>query len=146
MNNKNFNQQLKETISIENIVQIIFKDIYDECHSAKCCSKCSGKNIILIDEENFLFKCKDCNCSFSPRTNSLFQKIRFTNDKWYKMLTCMISDFTLEETVKCVQSNAETIQRKWKKIYESVDWSKYNVSIREKPTKNIYANFEVILS
>ncbi len=142
----NFNSQLKESINIENIVQVIFKDIYDECHFAKFCSKCNSENINLIDEENFLFKCRDCNLSFSPRTNSLFQKIRFSNDKWYKILTCMISDFTLEETVKCVQSNAETIQRKWKKIYDNVDWAKYNIFVREKPTKNIYANFEVILS
>ncbi len=143
---KKIQESSQEIINIQNIVERIFQDIYDDAFHATNCQKCKSSNIKLVDEENRIFKCNDCKISFSPKTNSLFQKIKYSNDKWYKMLTCMISDFTLEETIKYVQSNAESIQRKWDKIYNGIDWNKYNVEVRAKPTKNVYANFEVILS
>lgn len=145
-NLKNLQESSNDILSIQAIVETIFQDIYNDAFYASNCENCNSENISSVDKVNSIYKCNDCNYSFSPRTNSLFQKIKYSNDKWFKMLTCMISDFTLEETIKYVQSNAESIQRKWTKIYESVDWQKYNVKVRDKPTKNIYANFEVILS
>lgn len=135
-----------ESLNIEVIANKIFQDIYDVSHYAERCVKCNSSLIELIDNESSIFKCKECRYSFSPRTNSLYQKVRFTNDKWLKLLICMISDNTLEETVKIVQSNAETVKKKWELIYNNVDWNKYNVLVREKPTKNIYADFEVIIN
>ena len=143
---KKLQESSKEILNIQSIVERIFQDIYSDAFVASVCSNCNSNNIECVDNTNSIYKCNECGYSFSPRTNSLFQKIKYSNDKWYKILTCMIGDFTLEETIKYVQSNPESVQRKWMKIYESINWQKYNVKVREKPTKNIYANFEVILS
>lgn len=135
-----------ESLNIDLVANKIFQHIYDESHHADTCTKCGSKMIDCTDEEASIYKCKDCKQSFSPRTNSLFNKVKFTNDKWIKILTCMLSDFTLEDTVKVVQANAETIKRKWALIYSGVNWDRYNILVREKPTKNIYADFEVIIN
>lgn len=134
-----------DSLNIETIVNKIFQDLYDESHYANECIKCKSSNISLIDENNVIYKCIDCKFSFSPKVNSLFHKVRFSNDKWIKLLTCMVNDNTLEETVKIVQSNAETIKRKWALVYSELDWDKYNLMVREKPTKNIYADFDIII-
>lgn len=134
-----------KAINIENLVQQIMQDIYDQAHHATVCNSCNSKKISLVDEQNLIYKCQDCKISFSPKTNSLFQKVRFSDDKWIKFLTCMINDESLEQTVRCVQSNAESVKRRWTLIYETVDWKQYNLLVRDKPIKNIYADFEVII-
>lgn len=142
INNKN----VDESLNIETIANKIFQDVYDQAHTATHCIKCQSDKISIIDDAAYLYKCHDCKVSFSPRINSLYQKVRLTNDKWIKLLIAMISDYTLEETVKFVQSNAEVIKRKWLVVYEGIDWNKYNLLVREKPTKNIYADFEIIIN
>lgn len=145
-NNQVQNYIKDESLNIDVIANKIFQDIYDVSHYSNKCVKCNSSLIDLIDNESSIYKCKECKYSFTPRTNSLYQKVRFNNDKWLKILICMISDYTLEETVKIVQSNAETIKKKWEIIYNNIDWNKYNVLVRDKPTKNIYADFEVIIN
>lgn len=135
----------KTNDSINEITQRIFESIYNRCSICVSCRKCDSKNINLIDDENKIYKCKDCNHSYSPRVNSIYSKIRYTNDRWLKLLKCMILDKTLEETIKDVQSNSESVQKKWTKIFEFVNWEEFNVLVRERPSKNIYANFELII-
>ncbi len=135
-----------ESLNIDLVANKIFQEIYDQSHNAEQCPKCGSKVIDLTDQESSIYKCKECKQSFSPRTNSLYNKVKFTNDKWIKILTCMLSDYTLEDTVKVVQANAETVKRKWALIYSGVNWDKFNILVREKPTKNIYADFEVIIN
>lgn len=132
-------------INIDKIAEDIFSEIYDISTNAKVCRKCNSESIRLINVDNFIYKCQDCNHSFSPRVNSIYNKIRYPNDKWVKLLKCMLCDNSLEECVKILNSNVTSIQKKWKLIYEYVDWNKYQVSIKEKPFKNIYANFEIIV-
>ncbi|MGL4950592.1 MAG: hypothetical protein ACRC4M_02000 [Mycoplasma sp.] len=138
-------KQSQESINIDATIANIFQEIYEDSHIAKKCYKCDDKDISLINETEVIYKCGKCKNSFSPRTNSLYQKIRLTNDNWIKFLNCMINDATLEETVKKIESNAESIKRRWKLIFEGVNWKKYNIEVRPEPTKNIYADFDVVI-
>lgn len=141
----NTKKQNNNSLSIDNIVLQIFQDIYDSSHHAEKCTSCHSENIRLIDEASIIYKCSECNISFSPKTNSLFQSIRYSNDKWLKILKCMINDDSLETTLKITKSSAESIKRRWTLIHENVDWRKYNILVRDKPTKNIYADFDVMI-
>lgn len=134
-----------DQINVTNLVQQIFQDIYNDAHKAEQCVQCHSIKLQLTDEENCVYKCSDCKFSFSPRTNSLYQKIRYPHEKWFKFLTCMVTDRSLEETVKIVASNAESVKRRWTILYEQLDWNKYNLLVRDKPIKNIYADFDVII-
>lgn len=138
--NKNNN-----SLSIDNLVLQIFQDIYDRSHHADNCISCQSENIRLVDEMSVIYKCSECKISFSPKTNSLFQSVRYPNDKWIKILKCMINDDSLETTLKVIKSSAESIKRRWTLIHDNVDWQKYNILVRNKPTKNIYADFEVVI-
>ncbi|MGL4947989.1 MAG: hypothetical protein ACRC42_01205 [Mycoplasma sp.] len=134
-----------DQINIDNIINNIYKDVYESSHHASNCFKCSSTNIKLINENEVIYKCEECKNSFSPRTNSLFQKIRLNNNNWIKFLKCMINDSTLEETVKVIETNAESVKRRWNLIYNAIDWDKYEIEVRSEPTKNIYANFDIIV-
>lgn len=133
------------SINIESIAETIFTEIYDIATKASYCRKCKSKKLGLINTESYIYKCSDCKHSFSPRINSLYTKVRFPNDKWIALLRCMILDSSLEECVKIVGSNVSSIQRKWGLIYNGVNWKKFNLTVREKPFKNIYANYEIIV-
>ncbi|MGL4951737.1 MAG: hypothetical protein ACRC4L_01990 [Mycoplasma sp.] len=143
MSNKNKNR--KAEINIDAVISDIFQEIYDISHKSNKCYKCESENIVLTNESEIIYKCSNCKNSFSPRTNSLYQKIRLSNDNWIKFLRCMINDCTLEDTIKAIETNPESAKRRWKLIYENVEWKKYDIEVRSEPTKNIYADFEIVI-
>ncbi len=131
-------------LNIDNLINQIIQQIYDDAHYSKQCLSCNSKSIELIDENSRIYKCLKCKSSFTPKTNSLYQKIKFTNDKWTIFLKCMILDESLEKTTKAISSNSDSVNRKWKLMHDLFDWKQYNLSVRPKPIKNIYADFEII--
>ncbi len=134
---------------INNNIQIskqLYYDFYNIYHYSKVCLLCNSENIELKNEIKFEYKCKDCKKTFSPKKNSIFNKIRLSEEKWIKMLNCMLNDFTLEETAKELKFTQTNTEEKWLMIYEAVDWNKYNINVRKAPNKRIYASYEVIFN
>ncbi len=138
----NFNNK---NIDIDNISKKIFDSIYDPAHYVDSCIKCGSNKLEIMSEENKVYKCKDCNHSFSPKVNSLYSKLRLNEEKLYEFIKGMINDLTLEDLAKKLMLSSDSINKKWELLYNEVDWERFNLSIREKPSKNIYANFEVII-
>ncbi len=136
-NNKN--------IDLDDIAKKIFDSIYDVANYIDECKKCGSKNIELVDPTSKLHKCHDCGFSFSPKVNSLYAKLRMNEEKLYEFIKGMISDATIEDLSKKLMLSSDSINNKWEILYNEVDWSKFNLNVREKPSRNIYANFEVII-
>jgi transposase-like protein len=134
---------------INNNIQIckkLYYDFYNLYHYSDECVFCNSKNIELKSEIKFEYKCSDCKKIFSPKKNSIFSKIRLSEEKWIKMLNCMLNDYTLEETAKELKFTQSNTEEKWLMIYEAVDWNKYNIDVRKAPNKKIYASYEVIFN
>lgn len=136
-------ENIEEIINIEKVAEKIFDDMQNSRIVACNCPNCN-ENMDISNENNKYLKCKKCNFSFVNPNNNVNLKIK--NDKILKLIICMLRDFTLEETIKFIDSNAETIKNNWKKIYNCVNWSKYNIQVRSEPITRIYSTFEVILS
>lgn len=136
-NNKN--------IDLENIAKKIFDSIYDPAHYVENCPKCNSKKLNIISEDNKLYKCEECSFSFSPKINSLYVKLRLNEEKLFEFIKGMINDSTMEDLAKKLMLSSDSVNKKWELLYKEVDWEKFNLSVRPKPSKNIYANFEVII-
>lgn len=147
MSNKKdiYQTYINKNIDIDTIAKKIFDSIYDVANYADFCVKCKSKKINLIDNETKLFKCEDCGNSFSPKVNSLYAKLRLNEEKLYEFIRSMISDVTIEDLAKKLLLSTDSINRKWELLYKEVNWNQFNLSIRPKPSRNIYANFEVII-
>lgn len=144
MNKKEYNFDNKN-VEIDNVAKNIFDSIYDPAHYIDNCLKCGSKKIEVISEENKLYKCLDCGNSFSPKVNSLYSKLRLNEEKLFEFIKGMINDVTVEELAKKLMLSSDSINKKWEILFNEVDWNRFNVNIRPKPSKNIYANFEVII-
>ncbi len=140
-----FESFTNKNIDVDNITKKIFDSIYDVANYIDQCKKCHSKNIQLVDANSKLHKCLDCGFSFSPRVNSLYAKLRLNEEKLFEFIKGMINDATIEDLSRKLMLSSDSIIHKWELLYATVDWEKYDLSIRPKPTRNIYANFEVII-
>lgn len=140
-----FNNFNNKNIDIDAISKKIFDSIYDIAHYIEFCNKCNSKNISIIQEENKLYKCSDCSHTFSPKINSMYQKIRLNEEKLFYFIKSMLLDSSIEDLCRKLVLSSDSVNKKWELIYNFVNWNSYNISIREKPSKNIYGNFEVII-
>ena len=134
-----------KNIDLDNIAKKIFDSIYDVANYIDECKKCHSKNIELIDPNTKLHKCHDCGFSFSPKVNSLYAKLRLNEEKLYEFIKGMINDATIEDLSRKLMLSSDSVINKWTLLYNEVNWDQFNLTVREKPSRNIYANFEVII-
>ncbi len=140
---KSANVVKPQIANARDIATTIFSDLYEASLVATECPYCESIKFAQLKDNHKRFKCKTCKKSFSAKTGTIFFNSRYTNARWTQLLEAMIKDLTAEQTSKKIDTSTAIAEIKWDKMFHAVNWDHYNVTVREKPSKNIYGTFEI---
>ncbi len=140
---KSANVVKPQIANAKDISTTIFNDLYEASLVASKCPYCESIKFVPLKNDSKRFRCKECKKNFGAKTGTIFFNSRYTNARWTQLLEAMIKDLTAEQTSKKIDTSTAIAEMKWDKMFHAVDWDYYNVTVREKPSKNIYGTFEL---